>query len=353
MEKNKKIIYILIAVIVIFVFIMALINKNCQKNNSTSATNQINVAKTYNAISQKAIEEKIFYPYVESANEIIGLSDKGIIFYKFNPEDKSKLKLIDQEILGTEQAYYSLEGSQTVIMSNYPNKNVKYVDFNSKNVKDLSSKINQVYFSRKQNIIYYSYYDSEKNIWNFTTSNPDGSSWQNIAELKNSGNADFAVSPAEDKAIIFYSWVGTKTSPSYSLDISTKKLTELDRNLDIKNVVWSPDGKKIAYLDSNSQLYIATNDFSQKQKFDIKTPDYKLSWKDNNNLVAAIARNFEYNTSQIGIDDFYIINTADNSINKINIDSGQGIEDITFLQTVGNQIYFVSNSYLYLLKLSQ
>ena len=303
------------------------------------------------------VKEKVFFPYIDTNGKyIIFLTDKGTKFAKINLVDQTKQTLIDQEILGAQEIYYSPSGEKAIVISDYPEKNITLYNFSDKTSQKLNNKINKIQWSNDENFIYYSFFDKSTKEWQLNKANYDGANWQTIHKTKIQSLGDnipgFSISPDNKKAIIYSYTDRQSSSNNFIIELETQKANQIDSKYQFKNVMWSPDNKKIAYLDKNDKLNIIDENMQINNNTEIKTTNYKISWMNNDNIILAIPKIFG-ELNGLYEDDICILNTNNNQLNLINANDSQSIEDITYINYLNNTIYYISKFYLYGLKIAQ
>jgi hypothetical protein len=285
MNKNTK--FYIIAGLTVIATLILFSNSCGKKNNDANVTPKTSSESI--AAFTKITDESIIFPYMLTNSSVTGIVDK----YFSNIYQGTTNKLTDDSAQGVESVAYSENGDKAIASGNYPSPYLRLYDFLSNQSKYLNIKMENVQFS-KNNKIYYSYFDSEKNIWSLNISDIDGSNWQTIVELEDNGNLKFEVSPNEDKAIVYNNWFGINgKSKSFLVNINSKKINEMSEQYEIKSVSWSPDGKNIAFLDGDNKLNIFTIDQTKYIKTDIYSQYLKFGWEDNNNIFVSTPNNLK------------------------------------------------------------
>lgn len=345
--KNKKIIIIISIIIVAIVIALLLTVFGSGCSASKTKITQTNSDRT-------------FYPfYVLDSNNLIYLSDLGIIWYQYNLDTQGKTTLTSDEILGVLDINYRPDGKNAVVYSDYPSSNIKHYDFSSNKTYDLNKYITSVIWGSQKQKIYYSYKrpknndDNEDYIFSIDQSDYSGENWQEIKDMTKSNYQNVYLYPSEDDTYIYYQPLTEDYLSSGStlkrLLINTKQDEVMtDENIIFSKVVFSPDKTKIAFLDQNQKLNIQNIDdkSTTTQVYDesIDSID-KISWSNDNNSIYYLQ----------DLDNLMSINTAKKTSKNISLDS-QDVSSVDMLDdsitclgvSADNQnLYFTYNNYIY------
>jgi hypothetical protein len=345
MNKNTKF-YIIAGIIVIVITILILFSNSCgKKNNNANVTPKTSSESI--ATLTKITNVNVIFPYILANSSVTGIIDK----YFSNIYQDTTNKLNNDSAEEVKSVAYSKDGDKAIVSGIYPSPYLRLYDFLLNQSKYLNIKMENVQFS-KNNKIYYSYFDSEKNIWSLNISEIDGSNWQTIVELNDSGNPVFSISPKEDKAIVYYAWPSvTKKSKSYMVDVNSKKISDMSEQYEIKSVSWSPDGKNIAFLDGDNKLNIFIIEQAKYVKTDIYSAYLKFGWEDNDNIFVSTPNNLKsvnYSTDE----NFYSYNINSQKTTKINLSSsGVILENVHVVSIINKSVYITINKNVYELKL--
>ena len=345
MNKNTKF-YIIAGIIVIVITILVLFSNSCgKKNNDANVTPKTSSQSI--ATLTKITNVNVIFPYILANSSVTGIVDK----YFSNIYQGTTNKLTNDSAEEVESVAYSRNGDKAIASGTYPSPYLRLYDFLSNQSKYLNIKMENVQFS-KNNKIYYSYFDSEKNIWSLNISEIDGSNWQTIVELNDNGNLKFEISPTEDKAIIYNNWFGINgKSKSFFVEINSKKISEMSEQYEIKSVSWSPDEKNIAFLDSDNKLNIFNVDQTKYFKTDIYSAYLKFGWEDNDNIFVSTPNNLKsvnYSTDE----NFYSYNINSQKTTKISpSSSGVVVENVHVVSIINKSVYITINENVYELKL--
>lgn len=346
--KNKKLLWIiLLVIIVIIVIIFLAFNKK-----KVTGEKEIEPSSYIEIINdQKLIEEKIFFPVISiDEKQIIGLTDKGTIFSRFLLAQKTREKLTDELVLGPIKITYSPDLQKAAVFSYYPENNLKIYDFKSKNITSYNKNINNIVWSQKNPTkIYYSYWDVEKFTSQFNQSEDLGKNWNNIYQSE--GLMGIQIDKSEKNALIYFfnpfieTKEGDKTLSAKIVDLDNKSVQEIDKNIFIKYAQWSPDGKRIAYLDTESKLNIYDKEAKKIIDLAISSQDNLIVWIDNNRILLARISN-QYDPQAVLTEySLYTYDIKDNIYQEIKLD--HIINNATFLQIIGKNVYYDSDNYFY------
>lgn len=128
----------------------------------------------------------------------------------------------------------------------------------------------------------------KKDGGNLYTANPDGTARQKISSLTIVGLIDAVWSPGRDRAAVRY--LDGSVIKAF-LHIGTSTVAALPT--DITSIVWSPDGKSLAYTRrEGDSLALTISDAAAKNPrvvFRPLLPDASISWPDADHIVFATA----------------------------------------------------------------
>lgn len=201
-----------------------------------------------------------------------------------------------------------------------------FYDFKSNQSTELSSNICNIAWSPTENKVAYQYYDAENGFNNISIANPDGSDWNNILETR---IKDLIIEwPSSDLISIRTRPSGLAQSVLYTLTTNGSNFSKLIGNTYGLTVLWSPQGDKLIYSETNSQgrdikLKILNISDQTERQLDFKTLPEKCIWsKDNIAIYCAIPKAIA--DQAILPDDYYknYVEFSDN-IYKINLNTGQ------------------------------
>lgn len=357
--ESKTLRYIILVVIIIFIFVMALVSKFCAKSNKNSSgivlqpsgTESVS-ATNFNSI----IKNKIFFPFLSSDNLIYYLSDKGIIFYNFNPVSQEIKKIWPNEVLGVYNVSYKKDASKAVIQSTYPNVNVSSIDFQNQKSYILSDKIQSTVWANDK--IIYHYLDTNSKINNISMSDPDGKNWQEIVAI-DLNRPKLIISPDAQEVLLIPTPVAERDDERveniYLLNINTKNISQLTTDGYIPDASWSPNGGKILYYqwDKNVvKLTLGIMDKTTKEKKDlgIQTNLNEAIWLDDQRIIVAVPQT-DSDTSAVNVTkyEFYIVDVNTNATTKLQLPSPGYVEDAKNMMYDGKDkiLYFTSNDVLY------
>lgn len=304
---------------------------------------------------QKLLEEKIFFPVISAdEKQIIGLTDKGTIFSRFLLAQKAREKLIDEQILGPTKISYSPDLQKVAVFSYYPENNLKIYDFKSKNITPYNKNINNIVWSQKNPAkIFYTYWDQEKLTSQFNQSEDLGKNWDNLYQSE--GLMDIQIDKSEKNALIYFpnpyieTKEGDKTLSAKIVDLDNKSVQEIDKNIFIKFAQWSPDGKRIVYLDMESKLNIYDKEAKKITDLGISSQDNLIVWIDNNRILLARISN-QYDPQAVTTEySLYTYDIKDNIYKEIKLN--HVLNNATFLQIIGKNVYYDSDNYFYKIEL--
>jgi hypothetical protein len=357
--ESKTLRYIILVIIIIFIFVMALISRFCAKDNGSAnrILSEPAATQTVNAISYGSIiKNKIFFPFLSSDNLVYYLSDKGIIFYNFNPVSQEIKKIWPNEVLGAYNVVFKKDASKAVIQSTYPNVNVSSIDFQNQKSYTLSDKIQSLVWANDK--IIYHYLDANNKINNISISDPDGSNWQEIVAI-DLNRPKLIVSPDTQEVLLIPTPVAERDDERveniYLLNINTKNISQLTTDGYIPDASWSPNGSKILYYqwDKNVvKLTLGIMDKATKEKKDlgIQTNLNEAIWQDDQHVIVAVPQT-NSDTNAVGVVnyEFYIVDINSNITTKLQLPSPGYIEDVKNMMYDSKDkiLYFTSKDMLY------
>lgn len=359
---KKTMTYLMIAIGLIVIFLLAMINQ-CQTKTKKTTQPQPTSSQTVTISDlSDVLKTKVFFPFLDSNKNINYLGDKGIIFYRYNPTSQEKNKIWEDEVLGTYQAIYSPDGTKAIVKSNYPEMKNVYYDFQNKKTNELSNKIgNMVFIPTGQKIIYH-YFNEEKNESQISMADPDGSNWQKITDLNELKIYDpyLIISPDGNKLALYPAPEGYGQNYIYLLDLQTKQISKITDDGYALAPIWSPNSQKIVYqvLDPKTfkpTLWIMNADGGNKKSLKIHAFSEKVIWQDEQNLLIALdpdlPDDFASDLTYKSQDVFWTYNIESSQINQFSTNKTYTeVEDLMY-DSQNKTLYFTSNDVLYKLEI--
>lgn len=356
MKKIFIIGLIIALVIILLLYFFSSKNSTTKQTEKTLQTQQIEAKKNF--------EEKIYFPFIVNG-KTVGLLDLSQYFYFLNLTNLSKEKIFPIEILDPKSISYSPSGNKAIVVSFYPEKNIKLYDFKNKMASRLSPKIDQVEWSEEENKIFYSFRDEENAKYQINYANPDGSDWHTITDKAKIGEV-FEIS-ADGKNVLIFDPLSINYANARIFQTTTQEIIELDKNLAISKAYWSPDSNRIAVVDRDNKLFILDQAGKNIQDTQIEMGVYfnkwhsiqsneyfvtnKILWQDNKNLVIVIPNDLQ-TASVTTPEDIYIYNTSNQKMTRIKKkDQGEEFTNINLVKLVGQTLYFTSDDFFYKIEL--
>lgn len=306
----------------------------------------------------KLSDHKIFFPYINNQANLFNLSETNndILLNKLDLNNLSENKIFSSLPQNIHEIVYSPKSDQAI--TNYHNdlsSTDDYVLYYSKTnqSKKLNSNIKKIKWSKIDNKIYYIYTNLEsstdKIVWQFNISDPDGDNWKNVISLENEVINDFWVSNSE-KFSILSTIVENDIEIShkyYLVDMIKKTKKEL-ANLDILSLYWSPDDQNVAFRDSSGNLNISDSTFSDISKINLQIDENNLTWIDNNTIALSTLNKIKSN-NYTSYFDFYYLNIKNDKLRKIKLDTKSPINNVSrlLIDSSSKTIYYIDNDNLY------
>ncbi len=358
--KKQYYLYIFIGTIVI---VLGLLIYGCQKS-STQTNNNTFMELSPTTITEQnqlqinqILDENIFFPNINSANNIIFLADQGKYIYEFNPTTNKQQKKFDEEILGIYSAIYSPSGNSLYIMSNYPKKNIKLYQLNQKNISSLNEKIQNIVWQPNSEKIIYSFLENESIddvSHTINASNPNGENWQIIKKVNTSPERSIFLN--SDNENIYYNVQPTDFRGSDLIKLNTSTRDEKIIAQDSLYISFSPDKQKIIIekitnVEKGKSKYILI-DNNGTENNRVKIDNFyidKIVWSKDSKFIYQLydTQALEKIHTETGEKQIYQI-----FINPDIKDYNQPINVSNLMITTDNKtIYFTSNNKLYSINL--
>jgi len=242
--------------------------------------------------------------------EKVGQLESGDTVFKVKWSSNDSKLIVDLEVIG---------GSlKKVIFSEYGKKIADY----DEGMKDVD------FFENGNKIIYVygkgsMYYDDDFES-NLSVSELDGSNWKVLASLTKIGLPFMFVSPSSD-LIALSSMPGGGGGDIYVVGVDGKNIKQITSDGYSIYPVWSLGGDRILYNVTNNgesgpSLWLMNKNGSDKKSLDVNTTTDKCAWKDPQNLICAVPKNYSEDGS-----------FTEDALYAINIDTGEKtlIEDFT------------------------
>ena len=241
-------------------------------------------------------------------------------------------------------------------------------NFKTGSITPLSNNVQEISWSPSGDKIAYQYYNSQTGANTITISNPDGTNWKAVLNLRMRNlNVNWVKS-----GISFYEKPsGLVQSSLFLLDPLAKKFNKILSNIYGLSIKWSPLGDKILYSKTSKGgkgigLFVALKDGTGETGIGIASLPEKCVWsQDDRTIFCAVPKNI--NSANVLPDDFYKgFFVADDEFWKINLDTGEktpllspsekiGSYDATklFLSPLEDYLFFVNkkDGLLYSIKL--
>lgn len=348
-NKNIKLILIVLAILAI-IGIIALILASCNKK-------QIAAEKTIQLVTNN----KVFYPGIfPNQNRILYFSDKGMVSYDYNQKNNVPEKILDNQSSIVYKVNYAPSANGAVLFYSYPSYTITFYDLQTKQEHVLNNNIEDIVWDEKNNQIFYTYLeipgpgDNSQGKYTINESDYSGKNWQMLTDLTNIPY-NFLVAPiykTNQDGVLFFlpESVGSdKASTLYQLNLSTKEKTIASQEKSIVGKIkFSPDGTKIAHLNSNGELTVQTLENKNSIKF-LKVKDISVKnqvvWENDNQHIL-ILKDLD---TLLRVDTINA-KTQTSSLNRSNVDSTNIIDDAISnltLSTDNKLLYFTYDDYLY------
>ena len=197
----------------------------------------------------------------------------------------------DKVILSTDQGFY-------------------FLDLKTNQISPLSGNITNIIWSSDGTKIAYQYLDRLAGYNNISISNPDGSDWYKLINVKSEGPSSQVVLSiwSPDSNYLYF------TSESFDVsggnfkrvNLDTGQIEDLSDWENVAGILYSPDGSKILYvtLDYNEKYQIVPNvrvmkaDSTDKKDTGIDAYLHKCIWKkDSKTIICALSEDINNMTS--------------------------------------------------------
>jgi len=349
-QINKKILFIFLGLLIILISLLLIyfsyqpLPKKPNQEETTSSINSSSnslssekspqISSKILKLSTEPIVPKPIFAYEKIKYY---LAKNGNVF-ELNP-DGSEAKIISSSVLlDLNKVIWSPNGNQVISIFVHPDDNVEkyFYDYQSGQSVKLNPNIQWIAWSPNGDKIAYHYYNPETEINNISISNPDGSHWQNILNIR---LKDLIIEwPHPDYISLRTKASGLAEGFIYLLNIKTKALQKVLGGLNGLTGLWSPQGDKILFAYTNEhgkelQLAVANKEGKIIKKLPLKTLPEKCVWSRNNRVIyCAVPQTIPENA--LLPDDFYkgLLDTSDNFW-KINLETGEK----EFINLYGNQ----------------
>ncbi len=343
--KNKKIIFIVIAILLVVLLFVVFTFFKAGCSTGTIKIENINLDRAF--FSHYSIEDE----------SIKYLSNQGLTWYQYKIDTGEKTKISNEDILSPENIDYRPDGQNAVIYSSYPDYNIKHYNFSNNNIYDLSEYVNQVIWDSSKEKIYYTYNKipgpddtDDQYVFNINESDYSGKNWRTIKDLSKTDYVNATLYPSFDETYIYYMLtpINNEGGTLKRLHVNTKQdeiMTE--ENIIFSRILFSPDRTKIAFLSNEGKLVVQDIDNKDSEKIvynesiDINSSvwtndnNYIYVIKDLNTLLKINVKNGKNNTYNLNDENVGYTDLLDNSIISLGINKDN------------NFLYFTYNNYLY------
>ncbi len=322
----KKSYYIIIGIIVI-ILISILLFFIFRTKTPPVAQEEIDITEIISDTTilkiKKTLGDRVYFPFINSINnEMTYLGEKGIYFFRYNLVNQHKQKITDQEILGPLQLFYSSSANEVIVMSNYPDTNLKYYNLSTKQNSLVNSNITNISWGKKNpSRIFYIYLDKKNHNYTLNISDPNGDKWEKLLDLGES-SASFFLDNYENN--IFY----TDFVNVYKFNLENKQTEEIINANLTENIIFSPNGKKIAYNSYNHQTRIYDLDTQKTTNLsgiiDLKKTIFSneneiIYLKDLNQLIKMDIKNNKAQAINLDNSDLNSTNVLNDSISNLSL----------------------------------
>ena len=253
MTNFKRTTIILSSLIVILVLVMAgynLLFKKESPQKETEGTEEPWVTNIEpspeNNISQ-ITKEAILSPWVgDNKVQYFAAQNGYLLESNFNGGQVKEISSIDLNNL--QKAVWSPDGNQAICLFDQSEK-ILY-NFKEGRSNTLNSSIQWVAWSPDKNKVAYQFYDNKTQANKISTANPDGSDWQNIF---NTRLKDLIIEwPQPNLISLRTKPSGLAESTVYTLNPNTQKLTKILKDRYGLDLIWSKQGNKILFSETDS-----------------------------------------------------------------------------------------------------
>ena len=270
-----------------------------------------------NAISQ----EPVIGPVIDSLRVKYYSTINGNV-WQSNFDGTGLMQISSVELQNLEKVLWSFDKTKVISIFDKDGQIKKYFyDYTTDQSIDLNESIQWISWAPLENKVVYQFYDPDTKINKISIANPDDSDRQYIfnTRIKNL----IVEWPSEDQISIRTRPSGLAESIVYTLNPSTKALKEVLGDRYGLSALWSPQGNKILFSETDEQgknlkLKVADKDGQTVRKLDVVTLPEKCVWSQDERIVfCAVPRVISnevvlpddyYKGVFSGTDDFWSIN---------------------------------------------
>lgn len=338
---RKKILFIggIIAIIITIIAVIIYFAQN--KINKTSGESSITLAQS--------IDEKVFAPQYISSQQAVYYYNQGLLSRYSFPDNKIT-RLYPDAISYLQKVKINPDGTKALILIKESDGFVyENIDFNTKNITPLSKNIVDVDWLSKDKIIY-TYSDLDTNQNSLNIADYKGENIQKLTDLDFS-NPMVSLSPDKTKIMLYPEPEGYGENFMDLYNLTTSKLNRLSTK-GIVGAIWSPDSQKIVTNiyknESEFTTAIMNIETQEMQKFDFSTAINKITWLDNENIVAA-------ETISNKSDQFQLVSAKNGKSKEMRLNkSSDFFLDVQYIIAENSQaILFTNNDFLYKLEVKK
>ncbi|MEW6407562.1 MAG: hypothetical protein AB1465_02620 [Patescibacteria group bacterium] len=311
----------------------------------------------------KIIDKEVKFPTLSvDQKKILYFDPQAREFYQAELNGTALTGITRGNFTNLENVSWSQDRSKAVLtISNEETKNREYFyfDFATQESKKIDSHFENPTISFDGKKIVYIYTETDKNIFNLSVADPDGSNWRKIAFLNNNqGKIDWLLG---DRTIFIPQADSTKESGLYVYDVAEGKNSFVfisgKYSFDAK---FSYDGKQVLWQEGDKgerrpSLYISPlAPGKSAKKLLVNGLAEKCAWfSDNLAVLCAIPENFSnyyrqpeswLNDEFVSRDSFYKIDSQTNELTKV-VEAKQFNKDYDvaspFMAPDGKTMYFV------------
>lgn len=292
----------------------------------TEETIVIGGGETSSVQANQLSQEPVLNPVIDNNSVKYHSASNGNVFQS-NLDGSNSTRISSDILTNLIKVLWSPDKAKMISFFDQAGQVQKYFhDFNEDKSTLLDANIQSLDWSPTENKIVYQYYDRQSGLNNISIANPDGSEWTNIFQTR---MKDLVLEwPKADQIALQTKPSGLVQSAIYMITASGENFQKLIDNTYGLTALWSPQGDKVLYSETNSQgqnleLKLLNTNTNTSIVLNFSTLPEKCVWSGNNITIYCAVPTIIPNEA-IMPDDYYknLVEFSD-IFYKVDLNTGQ------------------------------